>query len=176
MLNFILLLKKILIGIMLGISYFEREIIMQTHIENIISTPIVYMRHIGAYGEQNYNLMQHMKQWIQHRNLWDRKGIVYGIAWDNVALISPNECRYDVCFVTNCTFEDKSIHYGTLPTGKYLICEIEHTVDAVKYFYSSLVSTLTNEGRQLDDSRPILERYQFSLVEKGYCEFCVPIL
>jgi len=149
---------------------------MQTHIENIPSSPIAYMRRIGAYGEQNYKLMQEMKQWIKDRNLWSEKGVIYGIAQDNAAITPPEICRYDVCFVTDSTFEDENIHHGTLPTGKYLVYQVIHTVDEVQLFYSGLGGGLAKEGRSIDESRPILERYQISLVEKGYCEFCIPII
>jgi len=150
---------------------------MQTHIENIPSSPIAYMQRIGAYGEQNYKLMQEMKQWIKDHNLWSEKGVIYGIAQDNIATTPPEKCRYDVCFVTDLAFKkDKAIHHGTLPTGKYLICKVVHTSDEVQRFYSGLLEIIEREGKQIDESRPILERYQFTLVEKGYCEFCVPIL
>jgi len=149
---------------------------MKAHIENIPPSPIAYMRRIGSYGEQNYKLMQKMKQWIKDRNLWSAKGVIYGIAQDNAAITLPEKCRYDVCFVTDSIFEDEAIHHGTLPNGKYLVYEIIHTADEVKCFYGGLSSALAKEGRQIDENRPVLERYQISLVEKGYCEFCIPIL
>jgi len=149
---------------------------MQSHIENIPTLSVVYMRRIGSYGEQNYKLMQDMKQWVQNQNLWNENGIIYGIAQDNVAVTPPDDCRYDVCFVTDSTFEDNAINYGKLPSGTYLVFEIPHTAEEVQRFWGSLGEKLAKEEKQLDDSRPILERYQIALVEKGFCEFCVPIL
>jgi len=149
---------------------------MQVHIENIPPSAIVYMRHIGSYGERNYKLMQDMKQWIQDRNLWSEEGVIYGIAQDNASLTSPDKCRYDVCFVTDSTFEDEAIHHGTLPTGTYLVFKVIHTADEVQRFYVGLGDAMAKEEKQIDEQCPILERYQFSLIEKGYCEFCVPIL
>ena len=66
---------------------------MQIQIENIHPSPIVYMRRIGEYGEQNYKLMQNMKQWIQAHNLWNEEGVIYGIAQDNAAFTPPEQCR-----------------------------------------------------------------------------------
>ncbi|MCL2574458.1 MAG: GyrI-like domain-containing protein [Defluviitaleaceae bacterium] len=149
---------------------------MKMYIENIPQSHIAYMRRVGVYGEQNYKLMQDMKRWVHERDLWNSEGVIYGIAQDNAAQTLPEKCRYDVCFVTNSVFEDEFIHYGMLPTGKYLVCEIIHTADEVQHFYSNLMSVLSIEGERIDESRPILERYQFLLVEKGYCEICVPIL
>lgn len=149
---------------------------MQTTFENIPSISVVYMRRIGPYGEQNYKLMQDMKQWIQKYNLWDENSVIYGIAQDNIAITVPEKCRYDVCFVTDSIFTDNNIHHGTLPTGIYLVCEVLHTANEVQCFYAALDNILSKKGKRFDESRPILERYQFALVEKGYCEFCIPIL
>lgn len=149
---------------------------MQVHTEEIAASPIIYMRRIGAYGEQNFKIMQDMKNWIKTHNLWNENGIMYGIAQDNVVVTPPEQCRYDVCFVTEQTFDDSTIHNGVLPSGEYLVFEILHTVDEVKSFWGSIGDILTKEKRQIDESRPILERYQFALVENGYCEFCIPIL
>jgi DNA gyrase inhibitor GyrI len=67
------------------------------------------------------------------------------------------------------------IRHGSLPAGKYLICQISHTTQDVQFFWKSIENILTNAEKQLDESRPILERYEFSLVEDGVCEFCLPI-
>jgi len=149
---------------------------MQAHLENIPAHPVVYIRRVGPYGEQNYKLMQEMKAWVQSRDLWRENGVIYGIAWDNAAETPPDECRYDVCFVTDRTFEEKGIRHGRLPAGAYLVYEVVHTVDGVRHFYSDLDNALASAERRIDQSRPILERYPFSLVEKGYCAFCVPVL
>ena len=149
---------------------------MKIHVENIPASKIVYMRCTGAYGEQNYKLMQDMKEWIRSQNLWNDNGTVYGIAQDNAVITLPEQCRYDVCLVTDRLFDDTSIHHGELPSGAYLVFEILHTAEEVGRFWGSIDEALQQEGKQIDNSRPILERYQILLVEKGYCEFCVPIL
>lgn len=150
---------------------------MQAHVESITAQPIVYMRQIGPYGgAQNFQLMENMKQWIRNHNLWNETGTIYGIAQDNAAVTSPEKCRYDVCFVTETDFKDDTIHHGTLPPGAYLVFEVLHTVDEVKRFWGTIGDVLAQEKRQIDESRPVLERYQIGLVEKGYCEFCIPVL
>jgi DNA gyrase inhibitor GyrI len=104
---------------------------MNIRIEKIPAGPIVYMRRIGSYGEQNYTLMQDMKEWIRRHNLWSENGAIYGIAQDNAAITPLEQCRYDVCFVTERTFYDKAILHGTLPPGAYLVAEIPHTAEEV---------------------------------------------
>ncbi len=149
---------------------------MKTHLENIPTQPTVYMRRIGAYGEQNFKLMQAMKEWVQRQNLWTDSGTIYAIAQDNPELTPPDNCRYDVCFVTEQIFDDASVHTGALPAGVYLVCQVQHTTQAVQSFWDSIGTILADEGKTIDESRPILERYSFVFVEAGYCEFCIPVL
>ena len=150
---------------------------MKAHIENITAQPIVYMRQTGPYGgPQNFQLMENMKKWICDQNLWKETGILYGIAHDNAATTPPEKCRYDVCFVTDINFYNNIIQHGTLQPGVYLVFEVLHTVDDIKFFWGTIEEALARENRQIDDSRPVLERYQIELVEKGYCEFCIPVL
>lgn len=150
---------------------------MQAHVENITAQPIVYMRQVGSYGgAQNFQLMDNMKQWVRNRNLWNETGTIYGIAKDNAAITPLEKCRYDVCFVIETDFKDDTILHGTLPPGTYLVFEVLHTVDEVKRFWGTIGDVLAQEKRQIDESRPVLERYQIGLVEKGFCEFCIPVL
>lgn len=149
---------------------------MQINVENIPADRIVYMRRTGAYGEQNYKLMRDMKDWLRRQNLWDTGGTLYAIAQDNAAVTPPEQCRYDICFVTGLTFGDSEIHQGVLPAGAYLVFTVPHTAQEALRFWSCVGSAAANAGRQIDASRPILERYRFDLVEKGLCEFCIPIL
>jgi DNA gyrase inhibitor GyrI len=149
---------------------------MNTHIENIPANPILFMRRIGPYGEGNYLLMQQMKEWITAHDLRKEGGAVYGIAQDNIAGTPPDQCRYDVCYVTKTQVAEGAIRHGTLPPGKYLVFEVPHKSDEVQRFWASIGNALAQENGQFDETRPILERYQSALVEKGLCEFCVPIL
>jgi DNA gyrase inhibitor GyrI len=147
------------------------------HVESITAQPIVYMRQVGPYGgTQNVQLMENMKQWIRNHNLWNETGTLYGIAQDNPAITPPEKCRYDVCFVTETGLQDDMIQRGTLPPGVYVVFEILHTADEVNRFWGTIGDVLAQEKRQIDESRPVLERYQIGLVEKGFCEFCVPVL
>ena len=148
----------------------------RNHIEVIEPIPVVYMRRVGAYGAENYTLMQDMKVWINRNNLWHKDGVIYGIARDNAYTTPAKECRYDVCFVTDSTFEDGVINYSTLPNGKYLVFEVPHTIEDVQHFWEEIAKTTTNTEQKVAFDTPILERYKFALVEKGFCEFCIPLL
>lgn len=105
--------------------------------------------------------MQAMKKWLQNQFLWSDSGIIFAIAQDNPATVPPEKCHYDGCCVMEQFFDDDRVKYVTLPAGTYFVCQVPHTIEDVQ--------------KQLDGSHPILERYQFSFVENGYCEFCIPI-
>jgi DNA gyrase inhibitor GyrI len=149
---------------------------MNTYIEHIPASPILFMRRTGPYGEGNYLLMQQMKEWISAYDLWKEGGVVYGIAQDDMTNTPPDQCRYDVCYATETQVTDNAICRGTLPSGKYLVFTIPHTSEEVQRFWTSIGSALAQENRLLDETRPILERYQPTLVENGWCEFCVPVI
>lgn len=149
---------------------------MSIHVETTPAAAVVYMRRVGAYGEQNFKLMQTMKEWVRKQSLWDNNGAIYAIAQDNPAIVPPEKCRYDVCYVTEQNFDEEGIQHGSLPDGTYLICQIPHTSQDVQRFWGSIGNILAHEKKQLDENRPILERYQLFLVENGYCEFCIPIV
>jgi len=143
-------------------------------IERFQSQPIVYMRRTGAYGGENHKLMEALKEWANRRGLL-KDSVIYGIAQDNENT-PPEECRYDVCLVDagNCPV-DESVRRGEIPGGKYAVFTIPHTVEAVQAFWGSIIQLLQKNNLQFDITKPILERYQYGLVEDGKCEFCVPI-
>lgn len=155
----------------------ERKIAMQYMIEQIPPHSIVYMRRTGLYGEENYALMGAMKEWAKANGLFRPEDVIYGIAHDNAVTTAPDDCRYDVCLVVDRAFSHNSaVHHGTLPEGTYLVFKIAHTAEEVGRFWASVFSLMDSEGQQIDESRPILERYQNKLVSEGFCEFCVPVL
>ena len=144
-------------------------------IEQFPEQPVLYMRRIGAYGVENYELMAKMKKWADMRGLF-KGSIIYGIARDNPANTPPEQCRYDVCLVASVDFPaDESVQRSEIPGGKYAVFTIPHTAEAVQEFWAYGIQKLQEAGLQLDMSKPILERYQYSVVEVGKCEFCVPI-
>jgi len=153
----------------------ERGITMDFIIEQLPNQPIVYMRRTGAYGSENYKLMETLKEWANQKGLL-KDSIIYGIAHDNENTL-PEKCRYDVCLVVaiDCPV-DESIKRGEIPDGKYAVFTIPHTAEAVQKFWASVIQEIQEKGLQFDMTKPILERYKYRLVEDGKCEFCVPIV
>jgi len=148
---------------------------MEYTIEKIPPQPILYMRRTGVYGADNFKLMIALKEWASLKDLFI-DSIIYGIAHDDEQT-PPEKCRYDVALVTNSLhLAGGRVKQGEIPAGKYAVFIIEHTAEAVQNFWASIVLTLQIEQLEWDNTKPILERYKYDLVEDGLCEFCVPIL
>lgn len=144
-------------------------------IEKLPAQPILYMRRTGAYGVENYKLMESLKKWALDRGVL-KDSIIYGIAQDDPST-PPEQCRYDVCLVAPADCEaDSSVQKGEIPGGRYAVFSIPHTTEAVQSFWESVMQVLQEKELQYDASNPILERYKYKLVEDGKCEFCVPIV
>lgn len=143
-------------------------------IEKIKNQPFYYLRRVGAFGEENYQLMAKLKNILVNQNLMDKQIIIYGIPQMEE---TKDRAIYDVGFVTNKKLESEELNQGALLAGNYVIIEIEHTEKAVAELWKKLTTTKFYEERGIfyDESRFIMERYQKELVENGRCEFCVPV-
>ncbi len=178
-------LKIILIGVTidLGIDVLYKigDTILKFYIsttqERIPSSKMIYMRRTGAYGIENYKLMDTFKKWVQENNLYNEDTVIYAIPMDDPEKVMPCQCRYDVCInkPENQTFELNQIGCRDLESGKYLIFLIPHTADAVQTAWQMCFSELEKLGYLLDKSRPVIERYKKTLVDRHLCELCIPI-
>lgn len=151
---------------------------MDINIEIISSYKIAYIRRTGPYGSENVHIMEQLKNWARENNLFNESSIILGIAQDNPQFTKPEECRYDTCLVVSDEFktDDKYINLGKTIGGKYCVFKISHTTDAMKKAWMEISSELSKIHCEFDDSRPVLERYAMEMVNKHYCEICVPIL
>jgi len=70
---------------------------------------------------------------------------------------------------------DDYISEGSILGGKYVVFKIRHTAEEVQKAWLSIFPELLKQGYQLDETRPILERYKAQMVKNHYCEICVPI-
>lgn len=148
---------------------------MEIKEEKIPNHRIAYMRRIGAYGAENYQLMARMKEWAKLHQFFNDTNILFGIVYDNETT-KPENCRYDVAVVISEAFEvDRQVETGYLPGGDYLVFKIPHTVGAMTSFWGNLVQIIKESGYLIDFNRPVLERYDVELVNRGYCEFCFPL-
>mgnify|MGYP006070659735 FL=1 len=146
--------------------------------EKIPPDAVIYMRRTGAYGAENYALMDTFKKWIKANNLYDEDTVIYAMALDNPETEEPCRCRYDVCINRPQNQNDASdqVECRELEGGKYLVFLIPHTIDAVRTAWQMCFSELELLGYLPDESRPIMERYKKRLVDQQYCELCMPVL
>lgn len=147
-------------------------------IEIFHTSTILYMRRTGAYGKENYVLMEKFKDWLNTHNLYDDHTAILAIPLDNPNRTEPQNCRYDVCITAPAGTE---IGYGNvklrqLEGGEYMVFQIEHTAQAVQKAWETYSIELEKSNVLQDTSRPMIERYAKKLVDHHSCELCIPIL
>ena len=150
---------------------------MKMQIEMIPEAELVYIRRVGPYGLQNIQTMEKLKAWASTKGLLNDESIILGIPWDNPAVIKPEDCRYDAGLIVSAVqqMRDDGVHFGRISSGEYAVFEIDHTAQALALAWSQLFLELGKRGYQLDQSRPIIERYAAIMVKNHRCEICVPI-
>lgn len=151
---------------------------MNISIEMIPSYKIAYIRRTGPYGSDNMQIMEQLKNWARRKNLLNESSIILGIAQDNPQFTEPKDCRYDTCLVVSDEFkvDDKYINFGKVIGGKYCVFKISHTIEAMQKAWIEIFSELLKRNYEIDNRRPILERYATQMVNRHCCEICVPIL
>ena len=94
---------------------------------------------------------------------------------DGVTKVAPENCRYDVCLLGVVEHTPDWICKGFLEAGNYMVIEIPHTAEAVALVWQEGIRTAMELGYEVDNQRPIIERYRKSKVDQGFCEFLIPI-
>ncbi|MEA1962286.1 MAG: GyrI-like domain-containing protein [Bacillota bacterium] len=150
---------------------------MNMKIETIPPYRIAYLRYIGPYGTSNVQTMEKLKKWAKSNDLLHDKSIILGIAHDNPETTKPENCRYDACAVVSDDYcvNNGCVSQGNIVGGKYAVLKISHTAEAVQKAWFEIFPELFKQGYQFDETRPVLERYIFEMVNNHYCELCVPI-
>ncbi|MBO0419408.1 GyrI-like domain-containing protein [Vagococcus fluvialis] len=143
-------------------------------IEKIQNQPFYYLRRVGAFGVENYQLMAKLKEIVENQNIMDSQTVIYGIPQVKETI---DKVIYDVGFITNKQVESEELQQGELLAGDYVIIETSHTEKSVAELWQKLTAAAFYEeqGIHYDESRFIMERYRKELVENGRCEFCVPV-
>lgn len=146
--------------------------------EKIKTSHVLYMRRIGAYGRDNYILMNNFKDWLKANNLFCDDTVILAVPLDDPNITDPQKCRYDVCMIDVAArkIETDEVKSRQIDGGKYVIFLIAHTPEAVQRAWIECFGELRKHGYSYDASRPVMERYAKKLVDNHYCELCVPIL
>jgi len=145
--------------------------------ETIPPYTVAYIRHTGPYGAGNVQTMEHLKNWAKLNDLLHDKSIIFGIAHDNPEITKPESCRYDTCTVVsdNYCVHSGDVLQGNIAGGRYAVFMIRHTAGAVQEAWLEIFPELLKQDCRFDETRPVLERYIVEMVNRHYCEICVPI-
>lgn len=147
---------------------------MKFKVETFPDYRIAYMRRVGPYGSANIEVMEGLKKWAKDRNLLE-SATLFAVPQDSPETTIPENCRFDACIVISKDFQmDDSIYEGEIPSGKYLVYEIEHTAKDIQKAYSDIFPSLQQNGYQIDN-KPVMEKYVGDMISNPYCEICVPI-
>ncbi|QDP41154.1 AraC family transcriptional regulator [Radiobacillus deserti] len=147
---------------------------MRFKVEAIPNLRVAYVRGVGPYGPANKEVMERLKSWARKRNLL-HSATLLAIPQDNPETTPPEDCRFDACIVLSAEYQiGEDINETELTGGKYLIYEVEHTAEAMQKAYADIIPSLQTNGYQMD-SKPIMERYKQTMVDRHYCEICVPV-
>lgn len=134
------------------------------------------VRQIGPYGPANIQAMEKLKKWAKEKDLFDESAIILGIPQDNPDTTLPENCRFDACIVISTDYPmDDSICESELSGGKYIVCKVNHTAEAIQKAWAGILPVLQDSGYQIDNNRPIFERYTCDMIHNDYCEICVPV-
>ena len=146
-------------------------------IEMIPECEIGYFRKIGSYGIGNVETMEKLKTWARVNGLLNDESIILGIPQDNPATTKPEACRYDAGLIVSYDqlIKHDDIQRGKITAGEYAVFEIDHTAEAMEKAWQELFAEISRHGYQIDNSKPVMERYACRMVENHKCEICVPI-
>lgn len=153
---------------------FNKEV--QIYEEMIPSQKMLYMRRVGAYGMENYQLMNNFKNWVFAQGYMSDEAVILGIAKDDASIVPPEECRYYVCLLTEAESNDSRVLAGDFAGGRYFILEMPHTADGVQYCWNNGFILAQEKGYTIDFTRPPVERYAKKKVDRNLCEFLIPVL
>jgi len=146
-------------------------------IETMPAYEIAYIRQVGPYGASNKQVMEEIKNFARTNTLLIDESIILGIAQDNPAMTKPEDCRYDACLVIprDYCIHDDHVNLGEISGGRYAVFTIVHTAEAVQMAWCNIFPELQKQGYQLNDTKPIIERYAAEMVQNHTCEICVQI-
>ena len=142
-------------------------------IEEFNNIQIAYMRRVGEYDSKNKLLMETFKTYLKRNGLFKIDAIILGIALDNPLFVSKDKLRYDVGIVVTDNQIKSDLPVRSIPDGRYAIFEIQHTREAISYFWRNMERLTSNLS--VDTTKPIIERYSVRKVVMHLCEFCIPL-
>ena len=74
-------------------------------IEKIRNQSFYYLRRVGAFGVENYQLMGKLKEIVENQNIMDSQTVIYGIPQVKETI---DKAIYDVGFITHKKWNQKN--------------------------------------------------------------------
>ncbi|GGA75189.1 hypothetical protein GCM10008025_18570 [Ornithinibacillus halotolerans] len=112
---------------------------MKHKVETLPNYRIAYMRRVGPYGPDNFEVMERLKRWAKEKDLLE-SAILFAIPQDNPETTLPENCRFDASIVISENFQvDDAILEGEITGGEYLIFDVKHTAEDIRQAYSNIV-------------------------------------
>ena len=141
---------------------------------------VVYMRHVGPYGEPISRFWQDVVYpWMLTNQLVGHPR--YGVSHDDPSITSAEKCRYDACVEVEDGWKGSgSYHETTIPGGRYAAMRFKGTASEINDAWRALLRNwLPESGMQLD-ARPFFEYYP---TDASYdpktgvfeCDLCIPV-
>jgi AraC family transcriptional regulator len=154
---------------------------MKVNIVDRHATTIVYLRHIGPYGEPlSLFWKTQVYPWMAASGLLQQPR--YGISHDDPNVTTPEQCRYDAgCEIPANFMPLGNAHKTVIAGGKYAALSFKGVVSGFEPAWAALLRDwLPRSGLQLDN-RPMFEYYpegsSYDPVTGVLdCQLCVPVM
>lgn len=159
----------------------EPEASMKVKLIDRQATDVVYLRHLGPYGEPVSLFWQNtVYPWMLTNGLLGQ--VRYGISHDDPGITAPEKCRYDACIEVPAQFVASGKAFKTtIAGGRYAVLGFKGPIAEVERAWTALLRDwLPSSGLQLD-ARPCFEHYPKGSAfdaKSGIfdCEICVPVI
>ncbi|MEO8622208.1 MAG: AraC family transcriptional regulator [bacterium] len=156
------------------------EALMKVTLIDWPATHVVYLRHVGPYGEPISRFWQEtVYPWMLTNDLLGCPR--YGISHDDPSITSADKCRYDACVEVAPGWQGAgTYHETTLAGGRCAVTRFEGTVDEINAAWASLLNDwLPSSGLELD-TRPFFEFYgpgtSYDPATGVFdCDLCIPV-
>ena len=120
---------------------------------------VVYLRHVGPYGEPISRFWQDVVYpWMVTNDLVGRPR--YGVSHDDPSITTSRNLRYDACVEVPRDFHGVGNHHETtIPGGRYAVSSFKGTAREINDAWAALLRDWLPSSNMQLDARPFLEYY-----------------
>ena len=160
----------------------HEEIAMKVELIDRQPATVVYIRHLGPYGEAVARFWRETYTPWAAMNRFDVDHARYGIAHDDPGITAPEQCRYDACAEVPPDFAPTGgALKKVIPGGKYAALRFSGTVGEIGEAWAALLRDWLPSSKLQLDCRPCFEYYPKGAAcdaktGKFECEICIPVI